>query len=99
MEVAPPPTVEECCEWVSDNVLALETDDDVAIELDSLSILVNALDAPMDIIEQLQEQINDLKKIQKTTLLDDVASIIPTLFFFFFGFCGEKEKGFGYNVA
>ncbi|KAG2219577.1 hypothetical protein INT45_002535 [Circinella minor] len=72
MEVAPSPTVQECCEWVSDNVLALETDDDVAIELDSLSILVNALDAPMEIIQQLQQQIHDLKKIQKTTLLDDV---------------------------
>ncbi|KAI7857606.1 hypothetical protein BDC45DRAFT_500213 [Circinella umbellata] len=72
MEVAPSPTVQECCEWVSDNVLALETDDDVAIELDSLSILVNALDAPIEIIQQLQQQIHDLKKIQKTTLLDDV---------------------------
>ena len=90
MEVAPPPTVEECYEWVSDNVLALETDDDVAIELDSLSILVNALDAPIDIIQQLQEQINDLKKIQKTTLLDDVASIIP---FFFFLVSAERKRG------
>ncbi|KAI9498641.1 hypothetical protein BDB00DRAFT_798861 [Zychaea mexicana] len=72
MEAAPPPTVEECCEWVSDNVTALETDDDVAIELDSLSILVNALDAPLAVITRLQERIQDLKTTQTTTLLKDV---------------------------
>ncbi|KAI8145180.1 hypothetical protein BJV82DRAFT_605181 [Fennellomyces sp. T-0311] len=72
MEAAPPPTVEECCDWVSDNVTTLETDDDVTIELDSLAILVNAMDAPRPIISQLQQRIKDLKKSRSTTPLEDV---------------------------
>ncbi|KAI9319486.1 hypothetical protein BX666DRAFT_2025779 [Dichotomocladium elegans] len=63
-----PPTVEECCDWVSelcatlyDNQTSNDCDHNVGVVLDSLAILVNALDASPSIIARLQYRIKAVR--------------------------------------
>ncbi|CDH51310.1 rap ran-gap family protein [Lichtheimia corymbifera JMRC:FSU:9682] len=63
---APPPTVEECCDWVYEHCATFDDPDNddgnVQVALDSVAILVNALDAPASVVSRLKDRIKSLKQ-------------------------------------
>ncbi|KAI8377393.1 uncharacterized protein BYT42DRAFT_342256 [Radiomyces spectabilis] len=82
-----PPTLAECNEWVCEHSAALMSNvasrQDVAMLLDSLQILVEALDAPLAVLEPLKGRVRQLKKRlanqQDQTQLKDVLRHIQEL--------------------
>lgn len=75
---APPPTVEECCDWVYEHCATFDDPDNedrnVQVALDSVAILVNALDAPFSVVSRLKDRIKSLKQSVSPDQVNQVVS-------------------------